>query len=98
MLDFPDPLGPTIDVIAVENCNSVLRAKDLNPESSIDFSRILFIISYPDALVGAPSTASELYQKKWRVVLAISKKKKSMVLTTRGLRVPPELQPVRLLV
>jgi hypothetical protein len=40
-------LGPTTAVIAEENSSEVFLAKDLNPVSSMDFSRICLIIYQP---------------------------------------------------
>src|SRR3989344_201365 len=44
-LDLREPLGPTMAVIAVANSKEVFLAKDLNPDSSIDFNRIRVIVS-----------------------------------------------------
>src|SRR3990167_8817648 len=44
-LDLPEPLGPTIAVMAVANSKEVFLAKDLNPDISIDFSRIPSILA-----------------------------------------------------
>src|SRR3989338_7937195 len=43
-LDLPEPLGPTIAVMAVANSKEVFLAKDLNPDNSIDFNRIAAIV------------------------------------------------------
>src|SRR3989338_7489921 len=42
---LPEPLGPTIAVMAVANSKEVFLAKDLNPDNSIDFSRIHLILA-----------------------------------------------------
>src|SRR3989344_9478063 len=41
---LPEPLGPTIAVMAVANSKEVFLAKDLNPDNSIDFNRIAAIV------------------------------------------------------
>src|SRR3989338_6907080 len=40
-LDLPDPFGPTMAEIGESNSKTFFFAKDLNPDSSIDFKYIL---------------------------------------------------------
>src|SRR4051812_36157460 len=40
-LDLPDPFGPTTDVMGELNSRTLFFAKDLNPESSMDFKYII---------------------------------------------------------